>query len=339
MHFICYKFHISIFTQVQALMMEDSSFNSTHQPVSANHSTVDPGCKPEDTGVFIPIFLSLVYSTGFILNCVSLWIFWFCIKKWSAGMILQFNLALADAVITPAAPLMVAYFSLAHWPFGQFLCQLKVFLLSTNMYGSIYFLALISIHRYIAVVHCTKKTIFKEARFVKLACIGVWVLLFVQGFPFFFVLKTTETNNSIQCLSIHQDELLVLYFVWNTAILFTGYIIPFVAAVVCYTLLACFIANTNQLKSQHMKVKSMQMIVVSLAIFIVCFLPVHVSRTVGITMRLFYPDRCQEVSKVELVYYRCLALSSINCCLDPLLYFFASKKFRSYTSKVVRFTR
>ncbi|XP_078282258.1 P2Y purinoceptor 1-like [Rhinoraja longicauda] len=326
---------------VQALMMEDSSFNSTHQTVSVNRSTVNPGCKSEDIGVFIPIFLSLVFSTGFILNCISLWIFWFCIKKWNAGMILQFNLALADAVITPAAPFMVAYFSLAHWPFGQFLCQLKVFLLNANMYGTIYFLALISIHRYIAVVHCTKKTILKEVRFVKLTCVGVWVLLFVQGFPFFFVLKTTEMNNSIQCLSMHQDELMLLYFVWNTAIVFTGYAIPFVAAVVCYILLARFIVrlDANRLKSQHMKVKSMQMIVVSLTIFIVCFFPVHVARTVGITIKFFYPDQCQEASKVELVYYRCFALSSINCCLDPLLYFFASKKFRASMSKVVSFTR
>ncbi|XP_051893163.1 P2Y purinoceptor 4 [Pristis pectinata] len=321
--------------------MDASPFTSTYQAVSANNSTGSPDCKPEDLGVFIPIFLSLVFSAGFILNSVSLWIFWFCIKKWSTGMILQFNLALADAIITPAAPFMVAYFSLSHWPFGQFLCQLKVFLLSTNMYGSIYFLALISIHRYIAVVHCTKKTIFKEVKFVKLMCAGVWTLLFAQGFPFFFVLKTTEVNNSTQCLSIHQDELMTLYFVWNTAILFTGYTIPFVTSVICYTLLASFIIklNPNQLKSQRMKVKSMQMIMVSLAIFIICFLPVHVSRTVGITLKLFHPDQCHLVNMVELVYYRCLALSSTNCCLDPFLYFFASEKYKKSISNVVSFTR
>ncbi|XP_067867990.1 P2Y purinoceptor 4-like [Heterodontus francisci] len=317
--------------------MDNKSFTTSYWEVSSNDSTGSPSCKPEELGAFIPIFLSLVFSIGFMLNSISLWIFWFCIKRWSAGMVLQFNLALADAIITPAAPFMIIYFSLSHWPFGQFLCQLKVFLLSTNMYGSIYFLTLISIHRYIAVVHCTKKTIFKEEKFVKLVCVGVWVLLFAQGFPFFFVLKTTEMNNSTHCLSIHQDELVVLYFVWNTAILFTGYIIPFCASIVCYSLLASFIVklNINQLKSKYMKRKSMQMILVSLVIFIICFLPVHVSRTLGVTLKLFHPDQCQSLNIVELVYYKCLALSSSNCCLDPLLYFFASKKFQGSLSNVV----
>ncbi|XP_067825576.1 lysophosphatidic acid receptor 6-like [Heptranchias perlo] len=322
------------------LKMDDTySTSPSYWNVSSNNSTVSASCKPEELGAFIPIFLSLVFSMGFILNSVSLWIFWFCIKKWSAGMILQFNLSLADAIITPAAPFMIAYFSLSRWPFGQFLCQLKVFLLSAHMYGSIYFLTLISIHRYIAIVHCTKKTIFKEEKFVKLVCVGVWVLLFAQGFPFFFVLKTTEMNNSTQCLSIHQDELAVLYFVWNTTILFTGYIIPFVVSIVCYSLLSRFIVklNSNQHKSKYMKMKSMQMIVVSLIILIICFLPVHVSRTVGITLKLFRPDQCQLLNIIELVYYKCLVLSSSNCCLDPLLYFFASKKFRESFRSVVRY--
>ncbi|XP_072096249.1 P2Y purinoceptor 4-like [Mobula birostris] len=321
--------------------MDDSSFALTYQAVNSTNSMGSPDCKPENLGTSIPIFLSLIFSAGFILNSVSLWIFWFCIKKWSPGMILQFNLALADVVITPAAPFIIANFSLLHWPFGEFLCQLKVFLLSTNMYGSIYFLALISIHRYIVVVHCTKKTVFKEAKFMKLTCVGVWIILLVQGFPFFFVLRTTQVSNSTQCLSFHQDELMTLYFVWNTAILFTGYIIPFVASVICYTLLASFIIKlkANQLKSQNMKIKSIQMIVMSLAIFIICFLPVHVSRTVGITLKFFHYEQCQVLNVVELAYYRCLALSSTNCCLDPFLYFFSSKKFKGSISNALSFTR
>ncbi|XP_072422173.1 P2Y purinoceptor 1-like [Chiloscyllium punctatum] len=317
--------------------MDNTTFAAAHWEGGSNNTTTSIPCKPEELGTSIPIFLSLVFSVGFILNSISLWIFWFGIKRWSGGMILQFNLALADGIITPAAPFMIVYFSLSHWPFGQFLCQLKVFLLSTNMYGSIYFLTLISIHRYISVVHCTKKTILKEEKFIKIVCTGVWVLLFAQGFPFFFVLKTTEMYNATQCLNMHQDDLIVLYFVWNTVILCTGYIIPFFVSISCYGLLASFIVklNPNQLKSKHMKVKSMQMILVSLTIFIICFLPVHVSRTFGISLKFLYPDQCQTLGIIELIYYKCLALSNLNCCLDPLLYFFSSKKFKESLRNVV----
>eukprot|EP00062_Callorhinchus_milii_P011420 gi/632957358/ref/XP_007894433.1/ PREDICTED: P2Y purinoceptor 4-like [Callorhinchus milii] len=298
-------------------------------------------CQPEQIGILNSTLLSLAFVIGTILNGASLYIFWFCIRKWSPGLILQFNLALADVLVTPSIPFMIAYSSLSYWPFGPFLCQLKLFLLKANNFSSIYFLTLISIHRYHMIVHCTTKTWFKEAWFIKLVCVVVWLLVLFQGIPFFFILKTSEINNATQCLGIHQNDLLFSYFVWDMVMVSIGYIIPLIVSIICYSLLSCFIVRLkhNQLKSKNMKLKSLRMIVVSFVLLVICFLPVHISRTVAVTVRFFHPEQSKYLNFVKSIYYKCLVLSSFNCCLDPLLYFFTSKKFKGSLKRVMMPTR
>ncbi|XP_056395854.1 lysophosphatidic acid receptor 6-like [Hyla sarda] len=288
-------------------------------------------CQPQHIGIIIPISLGVIYSIGFVLNCISLWIFWFRVKQWNSTVILQFNLAISDAIITPAAPLIIIYSLTDNWTFGTFFCQFKVFLLSTHMYGSIYFLTLISVHRYFSVAQNVKRKALTTKPFITKLCIIVWCCLFAQGIPFFFVLKTSEIHGVTKCLSIHQNDQAVLFFVWNGVILFSGLLIPFTITLVCYSLLSRYILNVNPMNTltNVMVSKSVQMIFVSLIIFIICYIPVHITRTVGVTITLFFPNMCSFLEKVEVAYYLTWMLSGTNCCLDPIIYFFGSDRFNS----------
>ncbi|XP_053328320.1 P2Y purinoceptor 4-like [Spea bombifrons] len=298
---------------------------------SANASS----CQPQKINIFIPIFLSLVFFIGFLLNCISLWIFWFRISQWNSSMILQFNLAISDAIITPAAPLIVIYSLTDDWTFGTFLCQLKVFLLSTHMYGSIYFLTLIGLHRYFTIVHGSRGTVLTKKPFITKLCLIVWGCLCFQGIPFFFIMRTSDIHGATKCLSFHQTDLAVLFFIWNWVIIFSGLLVPFAITIVCYSLLSRYILKVNPMNcvSQVMLTKSLRTIGVSLAIFIICYVPVHVTRTLGVTIKLFFPALCSLLESVEVAYYITWMLSGTNCCMDPILYCFASEKFRkTFTS-------
>ncbi|KAM4663179.1 P2Y purinoceptor 4-like [Discoglossus pictus] len=288
-------------------------------------------CQPQKIHPFIPIFLSFIFFIGFIMNCISLWIFWFRIKQWNSVVILQFNLAISDAIITPAAPLIIIYSLTDDWTFGTFFCQFKVFLLSAHMYGSIYFLTLISIHRYFTVVHNVKRTVLTRNSFIKKVCLIVWGCLCLQGIPFFFTMKTTYIHGATRCLSFHQTDLAILFFVWNWVIIFSGMLIPFSITITCYSLLSRYILKVNPMNTQSkvMMTKSIQTISVSLVIFIVCYVPVHITRTMGVTIKLFFPTYCTLLENVEIVYYITWMLSGTNCCMDPILYCFASEKFKN----------
>ncbi|MEE6520453.1 hypothetical protein FKM82_018337 [Ascaphus truei] len=205
-------------------------------------------CQPQKLHAWIPIFLSFVFCIGFIMNFISLYIFWFRIKQWNSLMILEFNLAISNTIFTPAAPLII-YSLTHHWTFGTFVCQFKVFLFSAHIYGSIYFLTLISIHRYFTVVHRVKITVFNRNSFITKVCLVVWGCLCLQGFPFFFTMKTSDVHGATKCLSFHQTDMAVLFFVWNGVIIFTGFLIPFGITIVCYSLLSRYILKVNPMNS------------------------------------------------------------------------------------------
>ncbi|KAM8934358.1 P2Y purinoceptor 4-like [Pelodytes ibericus] len=296
----------------------------------SNISVNVTGCDPQRISPVIPIFLSLVFFVGFLLNCISLWIFWSRISPWNCTTILQFNLAISDAIITPAAPLIIIYSLTDHWAFGTFLCQLKVFLLSTHMYGSISFLTLISLHRYFTVAHKVKTSVLTRKSFITKLCLIVWGCLCFQGFPFFITMKTSEIHNATKCLSVHQTELAALFFVWNWVI-FSGLLFPLTITIICYSRLSRFILQVNPMNpaSKAMISKSIRTISISMVIFIVCYVPVHVTRTLAVTIALFCPTFCSLLESLEVAYYITWMLSGTNCCLDPVLYCFASDRFKS----------
>ncbi|KAM4697181.1 P2Y purinoceptor 4-like [Rhinophrynus dorsalis] len=296
-------------------------------------------CHPYELHIVIPIFVSLLFFVGLILNGISLWIFWFHIKPWNSSVILQFNLAVSDAIVSPAAPLITAYSFTDEWIFGTFLCQFTVFFLFINIYGSICFLTLISVQRYFTITHNVKNTVFTRKSFITKFCLVAWGCLCLQGIPFFILLKSSEVDGVSKCLNIHQMEHSDFFFICNWIIMFTGLIFPFAVIIVCYGLLSRYILRVNPMNSvsKIMMSKSIRMIGISLAIFIICYIPMHIARTTAVTVARFYPTFCSLLVNIEVVYYFTWMLSVFNCCWDPILYCFASKKFKNiFIKRMVR---
>ncbi|XP_018523886.1 P2Y purinoceptor 2 [Lates calcarifer] len=297
-----------------------------------NRSNDSVSCHGENQHVSITVLLCLVFFLGFLLNTFSLWVFCRRLPSWTSGTTLQFHLALSDAIATPVTPMMAVYFSMGNdWPFGQFLCQVKIALLSSHFYGSTIFLTLISIHRYTAVVHFNKSSCMKRKDFVRKLCAGVWSLLLIQSLIYAFMLPPSKEGGNSQCLSIHQKNLTDTYFVINFILFIFGFLLPFLVSAVCYSRVANTLTrlNISTAKGLKVKVKSQRMIGVCLVIFGLCLLPLNVIRTVGVVLKKYYPQQCYVLQQIETAYYASWILAGVNSCLDPLLYCFGSQNFRN----------
>ncbi|XP_035514701.1 P2Y purinoceptor 2 [Morone saxatilis] len=296
-----------------------------------NSSNESGSCMGETQNVSITTLMCLVFFVGFILNTFSLWVFWCRLPSWTSGTILQFHLALSDAIATPVTPMMAVYFAMGNnWPFGRFLCQVKISLLSSHFYGSTIFLTLISIHRYTAVVQYNRSSCMKQKEFVRKLCAGVWSLLLIQALIYAFMLPPSKEGSHSQCLTIHQSNLTDVYFIINFILFIFGFLLPFLVSAVCYGRLASTLTrlNISTAKGLRVKVKSQRMIGVCLVIFALCFLPLNVIRTVGVVLKKFYPQQCRALLQIETAYYASWILAGVNSCLDPLLYCFGSQNFR-----------
>ncbi|XP_042344874.1 P2Y purinoceptor 4-like [Plectropomus leopardus] len=296
------------------------------------NSSNDSGfCLGETQHLSITVHLCLVFFLGFLLNTFSLWVFCCRLASWTSGTTLQFHLALSDAIATPVTPMMAVYFAMGNdWPFGRFLCQVKIALLSSHFYGSTIFLTLISIHRYTAVVHFNKSSCMKRKEFIRKLCAGVWSVLLIQALIYAFMLPPSKEGSNSQCLSIHQRNLTDVYFVINFILFILGFLFPFLVSAICYGRLANTLTHLNisTAKGLKVKVKSQRMIGMCLVIFGLCFLPMNIIRTVAVVLKKYYPHECHVLQQIETAYYTSWILAGVNSCLDPLLYCFGSQNFR-----------
>lgn len=296
-----------------------------------NSSTVS-NCSVEPQHVSVTVLLTLVFLVGFGFNIFCLWVFCYRVRHWNSGTILQFNLALSDALAAPATTMVAVYFANdASWKFGRGLCVVKITLLTVHFFGSIFFLMLISIHRYVAVVHFNRRNLMKQKSFVKKLCGGIWILALAQGVIYAAVLPSTKQDSHMQCLNIHQDKLTDAYFAINFVFFIIGFLLPFSVSVICYCLLASSVSqiSTSTVHGPAVKAKSLRMITVCIVIIGLCFLPLNITRTIAVVMKKFYSNKCDALDHVEAAYYVCWIFAGINCSLDPLIYFFGSNSFRT----------
>ncbi|XP_067296272.1 P2Y purinoceptor 4-like [Pseudorasbora parva] len=306
--------------------MNTSDSVSLVSGINASHDA----CPPEPQHMSLAVILCLVYLLGLLLNGFSLWVFTCRIHKWNSGAVLQFNLAISDTIITPLTPLMAVYFAMnSNWIFGNFVCQLKIAVLSIHFNGSVIFLTLISVHRYLTVVHYNRSSLMKRTTFVKKLCAGIWCFLIIMGIVYGWLLPVTTEKNHGQCLTIHQTTLTDSYFIINFVIFFFWCILPLIISVFCYSRLARSVTriNISSVQGQSVKTKSLRMIGICLVIFSLCFLPLNVVRTIGVIVKKYHPERCSLLLQLQTAYYACYVLAGINCCLDPLIYFFGSQNF------------
>lgn len=296
-----------------------------------NVSVRNHTCPIEPQPVFLPVLICLILMLGFVLNIFSMWVFKYRTLDWKSGTVLQFHLAISDLIVCPLAPFLTVYFALGHWPFGSLMCRLKIFLLITHLFGSIFFLTLISIHRYVSVVYHSQEFRMKQKDFVKKVCIGVWAFLLIQGLVCGVLLDVKDVGNRTLCFSIHQEPYTGMYFFANFILVIPGFLIPFTISLVCYSRLVKSMSSIKlcHQKGKFIKSKSCKMVAICLLIFGLCFTPLNVTRTVLVAIKKFFPDRCDLLLKMETCYYSSYILSSANCCLDPLIYCFASQNFRA----------
>lgn len=93
------------------------------------------------------------------------------------------NLAVADELYIIGLPFLTTQNVLSYWPFGSFLCRVVMTADSMNQFMSIFCLTVMSIDRYLAVVHPIHSTKWRHPRVAKVVSAAVWAVSFVVVLP------------------------------------------------------------------------------------------------------------------------------------------------------------
>ncbi|KAM9019662.1 P2Y purinoceptor 2 [Ara ararauna] len=282
--------------------------------------------------VLLPVSYGIVCVVGLFLNLLSLYLFIFRIKTWNASTTYMFNLAISDTLYVVSLPLLVYYYAMGdNWPFSVGLCKIVRFLFYTNLYCSILFLLCISIHRFLGICFPLKSLQWGHVRYARRVSVIVWVVTVVCQSPVLFFVTTSVKRDTITCHDTSSKDLFGQFVIYSSVMLVLLFCIPFLIIIICYCLMARRLLQPTRGMSRlsRSKKKSVKMIIIVLMVFIVCFLPFHVTRTLYYSFRS-WDLSCQTLNAINLAYKLTRPLASTNSCLDPILYFLAGQRFMKF---------
>ncbi|XP_053157799.1 lysophosphatidic acid receptor 5 [Hemicordylus capensis] len=287
---------------------------------------------------------SLIFTAGLLLNVAALWIFLFYLRLKSVVRIYMLNLAASDLLFTISLPLRIYYYSVGKWPFGVILCQVSGSVFQINMYGSCLFLMCINLDRFVAIVHPLRWRHLRRPKVARLLCLVVWVLILVGSVPVAGVHQTTEcfkenqTNESITlCFESFSDGL------WQNGLFplvilaeILGFLLPLTSVTYCSVRIfqkLCQAGGAQSLRQQ----KTIRMLVVNLVIFVICFVPYNIILAVyGLIKAHVIQTEPPTRDSVRQALVVTVLLASMNCTLDPLVYYFNTEGFRNTLKKLRR---
>uniref|UniRef100_UPI00358E6DFB P2Y purinoceptor 1-like n=1 Tax=Myxine glutinosa TaxID=7769 RepID=UPI00358E6DFB len=284
--------------------------------------------------VVLPTFYSISFIFGLAGNLFALG--FFCssrMRPWNAITVYLFNLALADLLYITTLPFLISYYiNQTDWPFGEALCRISRFVFHLNLYGSIFFLTCISMHRYAGVVHPLRALGRLHRRHAVLISFCVWLYVTILLLPS-VVFSDTGSNksNGMTCYDTAPSDSLKAYQTYNTVLTVMGFGLPFVVTLICYGFVVRTLRTRVRPRGASLRSRSLWLVAVVLVSFSLCFFPYHIMRSLNIWSRLHLglkPSTCSISRTIYATYQVTRGMASINSCLDPVLYFLAGDAFR-----------
>lgn len=279
--------------------------------------------------VALPVVYSLVAAVSIPGNLFVLWVLVRHIGPSSPSVIFMINLSVTDLLLASVLPFQIYYHCNGHhWVFGVALCNAVTVIFYANMYSSILSMTFISVDRFLGVVYPLSSARWRRRRYAYSACAISWLLLILALFPLARTDLTykVEDLGIITCFDVLQWNMLPGKLAWALFLftLFTVlFFIPFLITVACYTATILRLLrhqDPDNLRGQRRR--SVCLAFVVLLAFVTCFAPNNFVLLVHMVARLFYRQSYYHVYKLTL------CLSCLNNCLDPFVYYFASREFQ-----------
>ncbi|XP_048118970.1 leukotriene B4 receptor 1 [Alosa alosa] len=286
-----------------------------------------PQSSPETGLVVASVILSLSFLVGAPGNLFVIWIILKHIKQRSHTVILILHLAVADLMVLITLPLWI--YSFAHsWIFGLVTCKAVVYLVYACMYSSVFFITIMSVERFVAVRYPFASAGWRRKQALHKLLFGVWVAALLLSIPVIPTQALGEQTGQQLCTfrEYTSDTEEIINVLLETIV---GFVAPLTVLVVCYGCLYSRIAQMN-FKSKR---KSTGIIAAVVVTFVICWTPHHI----GNILSLIYigiqesseeaAERLEDVRQTMMFF--AAALAFVSSTINPVLYFFAARSFRS----------
>ncbi|KAK5621112.1 hypothetical protein CRENBAI_013449 [Crenichthys baileyi] len=330
-----------------------SSLSSNSSQIQDKKNQTPPSCQQETsikgTFKYVNTVLScLIFAVGIIGNATLLRIIYQNKSMRNGPNALIASLALGDLIyIAIDIPINVYKLLAMQWPFadsqfGLFLCKLFPFLQKASVGITVLNLCALSVDRYRAVASWSRiqGNGIPTVTVVEIAVIWLLSIVFAVPEAVGFTIHTFDRNNVTfkTCILLPQTPFMTFYRDAKDWWLFGFYFcVPLACSAVFYGLMTfemlrhqkghLRISLSEHLKQRREVAKAVFCLVV---IFALCWFPLHLSRLLKKTV--YKPHdvhRCELLNLLLVLDYFSINMATINSCINPIILFFVSKKFKN----------
>ncbi|XP_066539371.1 C-C chemokine receptor type 5-like [Hoplias malabaricus] len=276
--------------------------------------------------VFLPTLYSMVFIAGFIGNGLVAYVLIRYRQRSNMADMCLLNLAMADLLFLLSLPFWAHYAAMNQWTFGNFMCKAVTSFYMLGFYGSIFFMILITVDRYVVIVHALASLISRQhSANVALACF-MWILSLMASLPnMIFSQSKNET-----CKPEYPDQTYWKKFGYIQ--LNFGLILPLLIMVFCYSQI---IYTLYHMKSQK-KHKSIRLVLVLVIVFFVFWTPYNVVTFLKLLHQTGHLQSCEWQQNLNLSMQWVETIAFSHCCLNPIIYAFVGQRFRTLFIKALK---
>ncbi|KAH7942913.1 allatostatin-A receptor [Rhipicephalus sanguineus] len=308
-----------------------------HREHAEYDSDGDTRTVEEVLAIAVPILFGAIAVIGFFGNALVVLVVLCDPQMRSTTNNLIINLAMADLLfIVFCVPFTGWDYTLNYWPFGDTWCRIVQYLVIVCAYASIYTLVLMSLDRFLAVVHPITSMSIRTERNANLAILFTWVVILAACVPALFAHGVVLVEETYSACTFRTD---MGYNIaaFQISFFMSSFVVPLAIVFVLYLLmlkrlwLAAAPGGRISAESMRSKKRVTRLVVVVVVVFALCWCPVQV---VLVLKSVDLYGRNMNAPRI-VVQIASQILAYTNSCVNPFLYAFLSDNFRKSFRKVI----
>lgn len=271
----------------------------------------------------------VIYIISFVLgligNGIVIWVTG-CKSKKTVNSVWLLNLAIADFVFVLFLPFYIDYILRDfHWDFGVIMCKINSFVSVMNMYASVLFLTVLSVDRYVSLVHLNWSQNYRTVQRAWVICGYIWALAAAMSCPALIFRDTMHLHDKVVCFNnfhAHDGHMAAVIHIIIVVIRTTvGFLLPFTAICVTGILLTIKVNRSGGLVRLSSFSKTVSAVILA---FFLCWAPFHTFSL----MELSTHSSLYLHNILKTGFPLATSLGFFNSCINPLLYMLLGKKVR-----------
>ncbi|XP_038131844.1 C-C chemokine receptor type 8 [Cyprinodon tularosa] len=271
----------------------------------------------------------VLFCLGLFGNVIVLWVLVHHTKKRTMTDVFLLNLVLSDLLTAVSLPAWV------HSSQSLPSCKVVTGIYQLGFYSGTFFVTLMSVDRYFAIVRAVAAMRTRRLRYGVMASITIWVISMIIATPqviFAQLEEEDEDNNSFHCHPVYPED---TYQSWKMGRNFTentvGLFICLPVMIFCYVKILIVVSKSRNSKRD----KAIKLIFTVVCLFVLCWVPYNIVVFLQTLQLMEFIDPCQAQKAIgsAMPFAEIIALS--HCCINPVIYAFIGEKFRKTLTKVL----